>query len=127
AEDVAAILVEGDLLGHSTHGLQLLAPYLRELANGTMTKDGEQSVVSRRPAMELWDGQRLPGPAVVLRAIERAAAMARAAGTGSSVIRRSHHIACLAAYLRRATNDGLMIILSCSDPATCSVAPFNAI
>jgi LDH2 family malate/lactate/ureidoglycolate dehydrogenase len=27
----AEILVEGDLLGHTTHGLQLLAPYLRAI------------------------------------------------------------------------------------------------
>ena len=31
AETVAAILVEGDLMGHTTHGLQLLDPYLTEL------------------------------------------------------------------------------------------------
>jgi len=28
---VAEILVDGDLLGHTTHGLQLLAPYLNDL------------------------------------------------------------------------------------------------
>ena len=28
ASDVADVLVEGDLLGHDTHGLALLAPYL---------------------------------------------------------------------------------------------------
>ena len=31
---VADVLVEGDLLGHDTHGLQLLAPYLDEIAAG---------------------------------------------------------------------------------------------
>jgi L-lactate dehydrogenase len=127
AGDVATILVEGDLLGHSTHGLQLLAPYLRELDNGSMTKSGEPALVSRRPAAELWDGMRLPGPALVLKAMRRAIELAGANGTGTIVIRRSHHIACLAAYLRRATDRGLMAILSCSDPAVCSVAPFNAI
>ena len=35
---VAEILVEGDLLGHTTHGLQLLAPYLSDLEKGGMTK-----------------------------------------------------------------------------------------
>ena len=30
AQTVAEILVEGDLLGHTTHGLQLLPAYLRE-------------------------------------------------------------------------------------------------
>src|SRR5512140_1381239 len=73
AGDVATILVDGDLLGHTTHGLQLLAPYLRELDAGTMRKSGEWETINRRPASELWDGRRLPGPWLVLRAIDRAA------------------------------------------------------
>jgi LDH2 family malate/lactate/ureidoglycolate dehydrogenase len=34
ARTVAAVLVEGDLLGHSTHGLHLAAPYLTALQDG---------------------------------------------------------------------------------------------
>jgi L-lactate dehydrogenase len=127
AEDMATILVDGDLLGHSTHGLQLLGAYLRELDAGTMLKSGEWETVNRRPASELWDGRRLPGPWLVLRAIDRAASMAEQNGTGTVVIRRSHHIACLAAYLKRATDRGYMMLLTCSDPATASVAPFNGV
>ena len=37
---VAEVLLEGDLLGHDTHGLALLAPYLGELERGTMAKSG---------------------------------------------------------------------------------------
>ena len=36
ADDVAAILVEGDLMGHTTHGLALLGPYLKSLEDGTI-------------------------------------------------------------------------------------------
>src|SRR5215468_10309100 len=99
ANDVADALLEADLLGHTTHGLALLAPYLKELAEGHMAKSGEPQPVSKRAATELWDGHRLPGPFVVMRALERASAMARTGGTGTVVVRRSHHIACLAAYL----------------------------
>src|SRR5881409_3435308 len=99
AVDVASVLVDADLLGHTTHGLALLAPYLDELAHGRMAKEGEPTVLSRRAAAEIWDGNRLPGPWLVLRALDAAATMARAAGTGTVVVRRSHHIACLAAYL----------------------------
>ncbi len=56
----------------------------------------------RRPGM----ASACPGPWLTLRALERATAMARECGTGSVVIRRSHHIACLAAYLKRATDAG---------------------
>lgn len=127
ARDVAAILVEGDLLGHTTHGLAQLAGYLGELDRGSMRKDGAPRVVASRPATQTWDGERLPGPWLVLRALDAAMAMAATFGTGTVVIRRSHHIACLAAYLTRATDRGLALLLACSDPSGASVAPFGAV
>jgi len=123
AETVAAILVEGDLLGHSTHGLQLLAPYLTELENGTMTKDGAPLVVADFPAAVTWDGRRLPGPWLVVRALELAAQRARTLGVCTVVIRRCHHTACLAAYLKPIADQGLMALLTCSDPTCGGVAP----
>jgi LDH2 family malate/lactate/ureidoglycolate dehydrogenase len=123
ATDVAAILVDGDLLGHTTHGLALLAPYLDQLESGAMTRAGAPAVVQSRPAAALWDGGRLPGPWLVLRALDTAAAMAATYGTGTIVIRRSHHIACLAAYLLRATERGLVAIIQSSDPITAAVVP----
>jgi L-lactate dehydrogenase len=125
--DLADVLLEGDLLGHTTHGLALLAPYLKELAEGRMAKSGEARVLSRRAASELWDGRRLPGPFLVLRALERASAMARAGGSGTIVVRRSHHIACLAAYLTRATDQGLLAIVQSSDPTVAAVAPHGGL
>jgi len=127
ANDVAGVLVEGDLLGHNTHGLALLPGYLAELEKGTMAKSGTPTVVNARPASEAWDGHRLPGPWLTLRALDTAMAMAATYGTGSVVIRRAHHIACLAAYLRRATERRLMALIHCSDPNTKSVAPFGGV
>src|SRR5687768_16071825 len=68
AEGVATVLVEGDLMGHTTHGLQLLAPYLADIERGAMTLGGAPEVLSSRPAAQLWDGRRLPGPWLVLQA-----------------------------------------------------------
>jgi len=127
ARDVAAVLVDGDLLGHSTHGLALLPGYLAELERGAMAKDGVMRIVNARPAVQTWDGQRLPGPWLTLRAFGAAIAMAATYGTGTVVIRRSHHIACLAAYLHRVTERGLVGLLYCSDPNAKSVAPFGGV
>jgi L-lactate dehydrogenase len=127
AADVAAILVDGDLMGHTTHGLALLPGYLDELANGRMRKTGAPRVVRATAVAETWDGERLPGPWLALRALDRAIAIAQANGTGTVVIRRSHHIACLAAYLMRATDRGIMALVCCSDPAGRSVAPFGGV
>jgi LDH2 family malate/lactate/ureidoglycolate dehydrogenase len=123
AHVVAGILVEGDLLGHTTHGLQLLARYLDELEKGSMAKSGGPRVIADFPAAVTWDGRRLPGPWLTVRAIELAVERAKKNGTCIVVIRRSHHLACLAAYLKPVTDQGLMLLLSCSDPDIASVAP----
>ena len=125
ARTVAEILVEAYLLGHTTHGLALLAGYLGEIEKGAMTKSGAPRVLADFPSAVTWDGQRLPGPWLVVRALELAAARAKTNGTCTVVIRRSHHIACLAAYLKPVTDEGLMVLLSCSDPNVASVAPFG--
>ena len=120
---VAEILTEGDLLGHTTHGLALLAPYLVEIEKGAMAKTGGPRVLADFPAAITWDGQRLPGPWLVVRALDLAIARAKLNGTCTVSIRRSHHLGCLAAYLKRVTDQGLMVLLSCSDPGGSSVAP----
>jgi L-lactate dehydrogenase len=127
ATDVAEVLVEADLLGHTTHGLALLAPYLTEIEQGKMAKSGSPDVISERAAAQTWDGRRLPGPWLTLRALDAAAAMADAHGTGTVVIRRSHHIACLAVYLIRATERGLIALVQSSDPLLAAVVPHGGV
>lgn len=127
AREVASVLVDGDLMGHTTHGLALLSGYLGELTQGRMRKAGEPKVVRATAAVQTWDGGRLPGPWLTVRALDAARAMAASQGTGTVVIRRSHHIGCLAAYAKRATDRGAMALVCCSDPSTHSVAPFGAI
>ncbi|RYY95056.1 MAG: Ldh family oxidoreductase, partial [Comamonadaceae bacterium] len=109
AQAVADILVDGDLMGHTTHGLQLLPSYLREVEAKSMQVDGEPEVIAESPATLTWDGRRLPGPWLVLRAMAAATDKARHCGTGTVVIRKSHHIACLASFHKRATDQGLMM------------------
>lgn len=127
AEAVAYILVEGDLMGHTTHGTQLLANYLAQIESGKMTSLGQPETLSERPAAAAWDGGYLPGPWLVLRAMEKAAGMARSHGTGTVTIRRSHHIASLASYLKRATDMNMVAIIQSSDPAVASVAPYGGL
>lgn len=123
ALDVAEVLVAGDLYGQTTHGLALAAPYLDSLASGDMARDGDAEIVSRTPVAETWDGRKLPGPWLVRRAAETASAAATSFGIGVVSLARSHHIGCLTAYLEPVTQRGQMIVITCSDPATASVAP----
>ena len=81
----AEILVEGDLLGHTTHGLALLGQYLDEAEAGRMLGTGAPDVVAETPVAQTWDGKRLPGPWLVMRAAEWASARARTNGLARGV------------------------------------------
>lgn len=122
---VAPLMVEADLMGHTTHGLQLVGAYLAALADGSMTATGAPEVLSDRGPVVVWDGRRLSGVWLTASAVDLAVERAKQYGTCTVSIRRSHHIACLAAFLERATSKGMMVTLTCSDPSVASVAPFG--
>jgi len=123
ARDVAEVLLEGDLLGHTTHGFALLPAYLKALTEGSMAKAGEPTVVADHGAALTWDGAYLPGPWLVRRAIASARSRLAKNPIVTTVLRRSHHIGCLQAYLKPVTDAGLMIVLSSADPANRTVTP----
>ena len=127
ARAVAEILVEGDLLGHTTHGLDMLALYLNELEQGAMAKTGEPEVVNDMGAALTWDGNRLPGPWLVRKAIAETRSRILAHPVVTVVMRRSHHIGCLQAYLKSITDAGLIGLLLTSDPAGAGVAPHGGV
>jgi LDH2 family malate/lactate/ureidoglycolate dehydrogenase len=124
-QTIAAGLVEADLLGHTTHGLQLAPGYLRELAAGSMTATGEPGFVATHGAAATWDGRRLPGVWLTTRACDLAMQLGSIHAVGTVVICNSHHIGCLAVYAERAARSGMMVIVASSDPAAASVAPFG--
>jgi len=90
-----------------------------------MVVQGEPEIVSDRSGAFIWDGRYLPGPWLVLRALDEIFTRVEKQAVMAATIRRSHHIGCLAAYLKRATDRGLVLILCCSDPSVASVAPYG--
>jgi L-lactate dehydrogenase len=127
ASVVAETLVEADLMGHTTHGLHLLPAYAKEVTTGKMTRDGEPTAVSDRGSVIVWDGNYLPGPWLVHKAIDVLTERIAQHPVATLVMRRSHHIGCLAAYPERVTKRGLMMLLTCSDPRVKSVAPYGGL
>lgn len=90
-----------------------------------MLGDGEWLVEKSSVASEVWDGRRLPGPWLVRNAIATATVKSRNCGIAVVSVGRSHHIACLAAYVFEAPADGLLVTVQSSDPAAAGVAPFG--
>jgi LDH2 family malate/lactate/ureidoglycolate dehydrogenase len=127
ADSVAEGLVEADLLGHTTHGLALLANYVEELACGRMEREGRPTVLAETPAAATWDARRLPGVWTTHLAVRDAESRARACGVGAVAIQRSHHIACLAAFLEAPARRNVLVLIFSSDPAGAHVAPFGGL
>ncbi|WP_251978651.1 Ldh family oxidoreductase [Salinicola avicenniae] len=128
AETTARILVEGDLLGHHTHGVKLANGYLKDLRAGHAKGDDALLEIHRNsPVAALFDGHYLLGPYVVQRALDHGREAAKHYGIGMVCVKRSHHIACLAAYLQPLVDANLVPMILSSDPAVASVAPFGGL
>jgi LDH2 family malate/lactate/ureidoglycolate dehydrogenase len=125
AEITVEILLEGELLGHRTHGLHLTMPYIENILKGSMETQGLYEILNKTSASQLWDGRYLAGPWLIHEAIKQASELSTNFGTGTIVIQKSSHIGCLAAYMEKATKNGNMVIVACSDPDNATVAPFG--
>ena len=127
SDAVARGLVEADLYGHVTHGLALFTDYVEEIENGGMAKDGRPEVLADAGAAVTWDARRLPGVWTTMLAVDEAVARASRHGVGAVAIRRSHHIACLAAFLEAPARAGNLVIVFSSDPSAAHVAPYGGL
>lgn len=126
AEIVSTILVEGDLLGHYTHGLNLLPAYVKEIEAGHLVLTGDPEILVEGECNAVIDGHYLPGPFLVNKALEMCYEKMKTMATSTVVIRRSHHIACLGSYLKRITDQGYVGIILSSDPNNASIAPYGS-
>lgn len=127
AAATAEVLAEADLLGHDTHGVALLPRYLEEIASGAMILEGAPRVVKDTGACITWDGRRLPGCWLALTALDLAMERAATHGIAAVAIGDAHHIGGLAAYLRRATERGMVLSILSSAPGAKAVAPFGGL
>lgn len=127
AETVASLFLEVDLLGYSTHGMQRLPANVEWLLGGETRREGDHTVLSASRGSEVWDAEFLPGPWITAKAVDRACDIATAEGTGTVVVRRAQHIACLASYLERATRRGIMVTITASTPTEAVVVPHGGL
>lgn len=125
ASAMATTFLEADLMGYTTHGLQLLRLNIDWLNAGETKVDGDLRVLSDLPAVMVWDAGFLPGPYVMHRALDEAMARVKSQGMVSLVIKKSQHIACQAAYMPRLIEAGLCGMITCTTASEHKVSPHN--
>lgn len=121
----AEVLVEGDMIGHATHGLQLMHWYVEQLGDGSLNGKGSHEVVADKGSAFVWDGRLLPGAWLLTRALDQACERVRDHGIVAAAIRNCHHTCALSAYMRKVTDRGLIVQISASNPAAARVAPYG--
>ena len=67
------ILIEADMMGHSTHGSRLLPMYIEDIEKGNMNVSGDVNIINDSGACITWDGNLLPGIWLTEKAISIAA------------------------------------------------------
>lgn len=122
---VAEILVEAELLGYRTHGLQFVPAYIAGVESGRTARNGDPAILRDHESALLLDARSLPGQWVVVRALDMALERLGDNAVMCVAVRGSENISCLATYVKRAAARGVMAILTTSSPGNAAVAPFG--
>ena len=125
AIDTSEILIEADMMGHSTHGIRLLPLYIKDIESGNMNVNGIEEVLKDTGSCITWDGKSLPGIWLTKKALKIASIRAKTYGTSTILISNSHHNGALAAYMLPIVNQGLVPIIKSSVPSAATVAPYG--
>ncbi|HEX5319923.1 MAG TPA: malate/lactate/ureidoglycolate dehydrogenase [Stellaceae bacterium] len=114
AEEEAAIvaghLVEANLRGHDSHGIGLIANYLRNLAAGKAASNVKGHVVSEAGSMIVYDGDRGWGQIVAREATLLGIAKAKETGVAVVALRNAHHIGRVGTYGEMCAGAGMVSI-----------------
>ena len=125
AKDTSEILVEADMMGHSTHGVRLLPLYIKDIEAGNMKPSGNQITLNDTGSCITIDGDNLPGIWLTKQGLKLSSERAKIYGVSTILIKNSHHNGALAAYLLPVVEQGLVPMIKCSVPSAASVAPFG--
>ena len=126
SDKVASTFVEAELMGFTTHGVVMLRMFYDALGKGVMAASGEPLITRREPHHAMIDGQLLPGPVVMRRAVQLALELAEGSPVSLVSVYRSANTACLATYLPPIAASGRMAVLYGATSGNPGVAPPGA-
>lgn len=117
-------LVEANLCGMDSHGLQQIIGYVKSLQSGRINPQPQLRVNSERPTMIRIDGDRSPGQYAGQVAMDTAIAAARQFGMAVVGVTNSNHFGMAGYYTRMAAEAG-MIGFATSDTNVVDLAPYG--
>ncbi|MEQ3552628.1 Ldh family oxidoreductase [Pseudonocardia nematodicida] len=122
ARAMTARMIDGDLLGHRTHGLAFLPTYLDRIEGGHIGSGGELETLHDDGATAAWRANRLPGAWVMGEATDLLLDRITDRAVATVTVADCSHIGCLQSYLLPFTERGLLVTLTATNPGVASVA-----
>lgn len=121
---IADTLVDADLRGISSHGIQRLDWYRRMIKDGTIISQNKPKILKEIPGAVLVDANQNMGHLATNLAMDKVIEKAKQIGVGIGVVRNSNHFGIAGYYVRKALQAGLAgIALTNTRPL---VVPTNA-
>lgn len=111
------VLVDAELSGHPSHGLQRLPRLLARIERGLADPQSQGTGRWRANAVLEVDGQRGLGPVVAMAALERLSERVPSTGIALAAIRNGNHLGMLSWYVRQAADRGFVAIAMSSSEA----------
>ncbi len=123
AELVADSLMQANLRGVDSHGIQNLGIYVERVRRGLVELHPTFPILSESDGTALVDGQNSLGQVAAMHAMELAIRKAHQAGIALVGVRDTNHCGMLAYFTLRAASEGLVGFASCNAPA--NMAPWR--
>ena len=105
---ITDVLLDADLCGIESHGIQRLIRYHHEVTEGMVKLDAEPQIVKETPLSATIEGNDAMGQTLSVRAMKLAIEKAKQHGVGMVTVRNSNHYGIAGYYTRMAAEQGLV-------------------
>ena len=108
AKQITDVLLEADLSGIESHGVQRMIRYHKEITSGMVKIDAKPEVVFETPLSAVIEGNDSMGQTLGVQAMQMAIDKAKKSGFGIVTVRNSNHYGVAGYYSRMAADQGLI-------------------
>lgn len=108
SQQITDVLLDADLSGIESHGVQRLIRYHKEITEGLVTVHAVPEIVKETPVSATIEGHDAMGQLLGVQAMDLAIKKAKTVGVGMVAVRNSNHYGIAGYYTKRAAEQGLI-------------------
>lgn len=105
---ITDVLLDADLSGIESHGIQRFIRYHKEITGGLVNVQAKPEIVKETPISVTVEGNDAMGQLVGISAMKQVIEKAKRTGVGMAAVRNSNHYGIAAYYTRMAAAEGLI-------------------